>query len=73
MPIHRIKRSTMHEDVHELEQEGERIVSVAPDSDPAFVLVATCYMGEIIETRLASLTHQARLGAFDVRLGGDAA
>jgi hypothetical protein len=37
------------------------------------LLPVQLYMGEIIETRLASLSHQARLGAFDVRVGGDAA
>jgi len=64
---------TMHEDEHELEREGERIVSVAPDTDPAYLLVVTAYHGEQVETRLASLTHQARLGALDVQVGGDAA
>ena len=73
MPIHRIRRSTMHEDVHELEHDGKRIVSVAPDTDPAYVLVGTCYQGQELETRLSSLTHQARVGAFDVQVGGDAA
>ena len=69
MPIHRIRRATMHEDVHELEHDGERVVSVTPDTDPAYLLVVTAHHGDVIETRLASLTHQARLGAFDVRVG----
>ena len=72
MPIHRIHRATMHEDVHELEHDGERIVSVSPDTDPAFVLVGTRYMGEPIETRLADISAAARLGARDVTFGGAA-
>ena len=69
MPIHRIPRATMHEDVRELEHDGERIVSVAPDSDPAFVLIGTRFVGQEVETRPAGDTHQARLGLRDVHFG----
>lgn len=59
MPVHRIPRATMHEDVRSIEREGEQIVSVAADG-PDHVLVATIWFGTAaLETR----THQYRLGA----------
>lgn len=46
MPIHRIPRATMHEDLHTVEREGEQVVSVAPDG-PDHVLVGTVYVGAV--------------------------
>ena len=60
MPIHRIPRATMHEDVAAIEHDGERITSVTADGE--FVIVATVYAGDPIMQRLAALTHQTRLG-----------
>jgi hypothetical protein len=58
MPIHRIPRATMHEDLHAVEREGEQVVAVAGDG-PDFVLVGTITVGQRIETR----THASRVGA----------
>jgi hypothetical protein len=49
MPIHRIPRAHMHEDVTAIEREGERVTAVAVDGD--FVIVATCWLGERLERR----------------------
>ena len=58
MPIHRIPRATMHEDLHAVERDGEQVVSVAADG-PEFVLVGTITVGQRVEFR----THAARVGA----------
>jgi hypothetical protein len=53
MPIHTIRRATMHEDIHAIEREGERVTSVTfdPHTDDAFIVV-TCWVGEtLVETR----------------------
>ena len=54
MPVHRIPRARLHEDITALEREGERVVSVVA-SDAEFV-VFTCWLGERdrYETRAAS-------------------
>lgn len=57
MPIHRICRATMHEDLHAIERDGEQVVSVAADG-PEYVLVGTVTVGQRLEQR----THAARLG-----------
>ena len=58
MPIHRIPRATMHEDLRSIEREGEQVVSVAGDG-PEFVLVGTVTFGQRLEYR----THSHRVGA----------
>jgi hypothetical protein len=58
MPIHRISRATMHEDLHAIEREGEQVVSVAGDG-PDHVLIGTVTVGQRLETR----THAHRVGA----------
>lgn len=60
MPIHRLPRATMHEDVAAIEHDGERIASVTADGE--FVIVATVYAGDTVTQRLTALTHQTRLG-----------
>ena len=58
MPIHRIPRATMHEDLHSIEREGEQVTCVTGDG-PDFVLIGTVTVGQRLETR----THVARVGA----------
>lgn len=58
LPIHRIPRATMHEDLHSIEREGEQVVSVAADG-PDHVLVGTVTQGQRLEER----THAHRIGA----------
>jgi hypothetical protein len=58
MPIHRIPRATMHEDLHDIERQSEQVVSVAPDG-PDHVLVGTVLLGQRLEQR----THAHRVGA----------
>lgn len=58
MPIHSVPRARLHQAVSDIESNGERIVSVAPDG-PDFVLVATVTYGQRLELR----THAARVGA----------
>lgn len=56
MPVHRVPRARLHEDITVIEREHEVIVStnVDPD-DPAFVLVFTRWcIHEPFETRSAS-------------------
>ena len=52
MPIHRLPRGTMHEDLRAIEHDGEEVVSIAADVDPGFVLVATRWVRPKYETRL---------------------
>ena len=51
MPIHRVPRASLHEDLQDLgRRQGERIVSVTPDPfDPERYLVLNEYLG--METR----------------------
>jgi hypothetical protein len=53
MPVHTIRRATMHEDIRSIEREGERVTAITfdPHTDDTFV-VTTCWIGEtLIETR----------------------
>ena len=58
MPIHRIPRVTMHEQVHSIEQCGEQVVSVAPDG-PDYVLVGTVWVGTTRPYSAGPLTYRA--------------
>lgn len=58
MPIHRIPRATMHEDLHSVEREGEQVVSVAPDG-PEHVLVGTVYLGSVRPYNASPLEYRA--------------
>ena len=60
MPIHRIPRATMHEDLHSVERDGEQVVSVAADG-PEFVLVGTITVGHAIEYRSQTVSERAAL------------
>ena len=53
MPIHRIPRARLYEDIVSIEREGERIVQVTLDpDDPTRWLVLTNWLGaEPYETR----------------------
>lgn len=52
MPIHRIPRARLYEDLCSIEREGERIVQVVldPEDDKRW-LVVTQWLGSDIETR----------------------
>jgi hypothetical protein len=65
MPIHRIPRATMHEDLHSVEREGERVVSVAPDG-PDHVLVGTVMHGWQLEQRYGAAREQPSVATGDV-------
>ena len=49
MPIHKVPRARLHEDITAIERDGERVTALVVEGD--FVLVATCWLGEILETR----------------------
>lgn len=49
MPVHRVPRPSLHEDLKAIEREGESILSITPDGD-VFVVV-TRFKGDEIETR----------------------
>jgi hypothetical protein len=52
MPVHRVARARIHEDVIDIEHQGERIVAVVPDGDRStHVLIFTDYIRPAIETR----------------------
>lgn len=52
MPIHKIPRARLHEDITSIEREGERVVQVMLDpDDPTRWLVFTQWLGADIETR----------------------
>lgn len=52
MPVHRVPRARIHEDVADIEHQGERIIAVIPDGDRAsHVLIFTTYVGHPYETR----------------------
>jgi hypothetical protein len=50
MPVHKIPRATLHEDLVVLEREGERIRSVAIDGE--YAIVVTEFI--TLETRVVS-------------------
>ena len=50
MPVHRVPRATLHEDLKAIEREGERVLSITPDKD-VFVVVTRPTGGDDIETR----------------------
>lgn len=56
MPIHRLPRGTMHEDLRAIEHDGEEVVSIAPDLDASFVLVATRWARPKYETRIGGVS-----------------
>lgn len=58
MPIHRIPRVTMHEDLRSVEREGEQVVSVAPDG-PDHVLVGTVWVGQTRPYSAGPLEYRA--------------
>ena len=53
MPIHRIPRARLYEDIVSIEREGERVVQVIPDPEnESRWLVVTQWLGsDVIETR----------------------
>ena len=70
MPYHRIPKAHIHEDLRQIEHDGETVVSVTTDAEAFHVFTVK---GERIETRLASLTHEARVGAQAQRAQWDGA
>lgn len=49
MPVHRVPRARVHEDVADIEHQGERIVAVKDDGE--YLLIFTNYVGHGYETR----------------------
>ena len=47
MPVHRIPRARLHEDLKSIEREHEHVTSITPDGD--FWKVTTRYCGEAPE------------------------
>ena len=62
MPVHKIPAPSLHEDLLQLEREGESVTTITPVADGSFFVVTTRFHGNNIETRLARDTHQARIG-----------
>ena len=70
MPYHRIPKAHIHEDLREIEHDGETVVTVTVDNEAFHVFTVK---GPRIETRLADLTHEARIGAQAQRAAWDGA
>lgn len=60
MPVHKIPAPSLHEDLLQLEREGESVTTITPIHDGEFFVVTTRFHGNNIELR--GLTHQARVG-----------
>jgi len=63
MPIHRIPRAHAHEDLADIQHQGEVIAAVVVEGD-MFVVFTNFPSGdrEPMERRLAPLAHTTRLG-----------
>jgi len=61
MPVHHVPKHSVHEDVRDIERQGEVIVSVADAGDRWAIF--TSFERPAVETRLAAATHAARVGA----------
>jgi hypothetical protein len=70
VPYHRIPKAHIHEDLREIEHDGETVVTVTVDNEAFHVFTVK---GSRIETRLADLTHEARIGAQAQRAAWDGA
>ncbi len=70
MPYHRIPKAHIHEDLREIEHDGETVVTVTVDNEAFHVFTVK---GSRLETRLADLTHEARIGAQAQRAAWDGA
>ncbi len=56
MPIHRVPRASLHEDLQRIAREGERVVSIVNDADdPDRYIVHTEFPGGVTELRGAAL------------------
>lgn len=67
MPIHRVPRARLHEDIVSIEREGERIVQVVLDPDDAGRwLVVTQWIGADVDMSVPQIVA-ACLGAFETR------
>jgi len=62
MPIHRIPRAHAHEDLLDIQRQGELIATVLTDGDD-FIVFTNFPGSDGIERRLAPLTHAVRVGA----------
>lgn len=60
MPVHSVPKTTLHEDIRDIERQGEVIVSVVDNGDRYTVF--TMFRDERMETRLSGLSHAARVG-----------
>ena len=75
MPVHKIPAHTLHEDLAQLEREGEIpqfCVTITEDGTTKFVIVHTAFRSprgyetpEDIANRLRRISHQSRVGADD--------
>ena len=72
MPVHTIPAASIHEDLQQIQREGEVIQHIARKDRRTFVVVTT--YPEARETRpaLREFTHAARLGALEQRAKWDA-
>ena len=72
MPVHKIPRATLHEDLTSLEREGESVVSITPVGRH-FVVVTRFHTPNEFRPaqRLDKITHAARVGAQEQRVVWD--
>jgi len=61
MPVHYVHKAHVHEDVTDIERQGEVIVCVKDAGDSWAIF--TTFERPGIETRLAGVTHASRVGA----------
>ena len=71
MPVHKIPAASLHEDLIDIQRQGEIIDQVVQQSKSYFVVVTR--MPQLRETRpaLHDLTHAARVGAIEQRAAWD--
>ena len=72
MPVHTIPAAHLHEDLLQIQREGERIVQVIPNGRRRFTVLTEWPDREIRPAhRLAGFTHAARVGAVELRAEWD--
>lgn len=67
MPVHKVPAASLHEDLIQIQREGEEITHVVQQSKHYFVVLTKYPRPE-----LRPLTHAARVGAMEQRAEWDA-
>ena len=71
MPVHTIPAAHLHEDLLQIQREGERIVQVIPNGRRRFTVLTEFPETQTRPHRLEGLSHAARVGAIELRAEWD--